>query len=145
MTRRKTPQPLAFAWRPGEPGEIVRASLVVPRALRQRYKAVVEFVEPPDNTAEVRGDRVTLPAKGTTESVGRLWADALTIARDANPRGRPRGSDVTEERIHAAVALLRKKDRKVSLVAIANVSGAFTYDQLRYYLKANGRKLTHYR
>jgi hypothetical protein len=162
MTRRKPPQPLAFAWRPGEPGTAARAVVRVPPELRGKYRAEVEFIEPEDGVAasphllritdvdtgavaEVYGDRMTLPLVGTPESIARLWAAARTIAGHPAKRGRPPGSPVSEERIWQAVRELVKAGREVKADSIAATSGLFTVEQLRYYFRVNHRSISDYR
>jgi hypothetical protein len=163
MTRRKPPPPTAFAWRPGEPGSVSQAVVLVPRPLRDRYGAVADIVEPEGHdtapavllvtitdretgaVAEVRGDRVTLPSDGTPEAIARLWADARTIASAPVRRGRPPGTPVTDAAIRDAVSELVKAGRLVTLDTIIAASGRFTYDQLRYHLRKYGRHLSDYR
>jgi hypothetical protein len=141
---------------------VSQAVVLVPRPIRHRYGAVAEIVVPErDDTAptvlsvtvtdretgavaEVRGDRVTIPRDGTAEYIARLWADARALAGAGVKLGRPLGSPVTEAGIRRAVAELVKAGREVKLDTIAAASGVFTYTQLRYYLKVNGRRLRDY-
>ncbi len=161
MTRRKAARPSALVWRPDGSGGVVRASLVVPEGLRDAYSAVAEIIEAPSlgeaptvvgvtitdlatgAVVEVRGDRVTLPLDGNADYIARLWTDARQIV-GAPKVGRPVGSPVTDAGVQAAVAAMVRAGRRVTLEGVAASSGTFTYDQLRYFLRANGRRLSDY-
>jgi len=67
----------------------------------------------------------------------------------ANQGGRNPGTNTVEDAggdttIRAIVADLRRNRRRIRLDSIAASSGAFTRDQLRYWMRANGKRLSDY-
>jgi hypothetical protein len=77
--------------------------------------------------------------------VARLWQDAQTILGTAQKQlGRPPGTTTVtgDDQIRGTIAAMRRDRRKtINAATIAAYSGAFTPDNLRYYLKSNGKRL----
>ena len=95
----------------------------------------------------MRGERVTLTAGGqaTPEYVKGLWTDARAILGLARRQlGRRRGTTVTDEALRRVIAEMNRAGRIVTLKTIASSSATFTYDELRYFLRVNGRHLSDY-
>lgn len=98
-------------------------------------------------TVAIRGNAATIDLSGDAapKYVNRLWQDARHLAGMARRLGRPPGTAVTEDEIRRAVALLRKAGRsRITLRTIADTSGKFSRDNLRYYLEAKHRYLRDY-
>jgi hypothetical protein len=71
--------------------------------------------------------------------------EALAALWDALPAlGRPPGTTVTDDELRRVIALVRQVGHRVTLQAIADTSGKFTYDNLRYFLRVNRRRLRDY-
>jgi hypothetical protein len=97
-------------------------------------------------TVAIRGEAMTLTMSGDADPkyVNRLWRDARHLAGLARRLGRKPGTTVTEAELRRAIDLLRRSRHRVTLQAIADTSGCFTYDNLRYFLRVNRRRLRDY-
>lgn len=104
-----------------------------------RRKGVRAHAEPATGTGQAHG----VEAKLTVQGNGRAEA-----RRSLKP-GRPPGTNAVDdaggnEQVRAIVAELRRNRRRVTVKNVAATSGAFTEDNLRYWLRTNRRRLRDY-
>ncbi len=86
----------------------------------------------------------TAPDHDGPAYIDQLWRDARLLAGVAQRLGRPQGTTVTEAELRRVIALLQKAGRRVTLQTIADMSGRFDRDNLRYFLRVNRRHLADY-
>ena len=93
---------------------------------------------------------VTLPAETSPTDVSEFWRNARYLSGVTRAQlGRPRGTNAVDdaggdEEIRRIVADLRRNHRRVTLHSIETASGVFSRDNLRRWLRENGKKLADY-
>lgn len=140
-----------------------RAREAAARALREddpdlsdeRIAEILQHAGPAQLVWASRRERTEGSVRRTVEDHGvATTPEELAILRrrlpgGASRGGRTRGTNAVDDAggdgaIRSIVAELRRNRRKVTLASIAAASGTFTRDNLRYWLHANGKRLSDY-